>query len=1007
MTWHAGMSIWMIIALTVITFTTSSIAVADGDNDKQGEVQQQKIITTPATTEQRLKDADRESGVNYEDEDDDDNDDEDDENDSDNKDEDEYEDELRDIAESHEAMSRDEKTNSTDNLGHSNANVSPGSVLSAKNFDSREKSVEESSDESMTSNEAISAETKLSTEVEELINFKRQTRSMMKRVPTVKKELNTQKEIQGNETMFDILAETLGSLEGKNVVKTRGLIDNNSRRPSGDGTYGREEGGGEYVDSDVPTQSLGKLNKRWQSDLKGFGTHLPSTHPLELEKLQKLKLRTEEYALVENLMELLVKLAENPKRWERAHELLKDMEDDLIYTRALDSEKRDNNNFLEQPSNSNTLSVLEKLKSTAEKPKKKKKKKKKVRNQLAMTTEISSTPTIPTTSLTETTTFPWKIYPDRFLGSLWLDSDQRKPSNLAKIHYAVSAKQQKSMTPNHRDENSGYLNDQVPAARDSLRKYPLSRKFHFGKINTHEKGSPLDQHDSKTSVYGVDTTGSSPNSRLLYYQLPKPTYLRSRSRDDRYDQYNQYSGEVRDDGLNDYQDSLNYPRNKFLNHWGFFNKPHKYSRYNLSPPMSSDYEDDRSNWGTRYRPWQSFWRPIFELEDENDTEGRMYGKFNSWSAEKNMEMPPWNLVDESSRSKGYGRDVVVADKNRNHSELSEVLKSKQIEENVVLPKITMKTWNSLTSDPATWPFKLSSAKPWPKDKNGKSYNPNADLVRKLGLDKQEQLIDKDDNKGEMKTGNEIEPVKEDNHHWSNDRKVWPVEMSPKIQSVGGWVMPADQSTWTPYETKQRQSFQHAGTSRWQERPDNAWQGKLTDWNSEFSKQPSHSATWPPKWKQFSYHKVNAGPISKPGSLEGTARTRNAFIAVSAVSPSKYPSNKWKNDVEDTSADDSTRHIDQDDPTSQLLHGNSKSLINQWNEYKTNSDRRNETDPLEYQLEELRENNLEKRSPPTEATYLVSATLNTTASTRASGDEENQLPQKKIEKENTLKKYVKQ
>lgn len=52
----------------------------------------------------------------------------------------------------------------------------------------------------------------------------------------------------------------------------------------------------------------------------------------------------------------------------------------------------------------------------------------------------------------------------------------------------------------------------------------------------------------------------------------------------------------------------------------------------------------------------------------------------------------------------------------------------------------MKSWNSLTSDPATWPFKLPDAKPWPKDQNGKSYNPNADLVRKLGLDKQNKLL---------------------------------------------------------------------------------------------------------------------------------------------------------------------------------------------------------------------------------------------------------------------------
>lgn len=72
---------------------------------------------------------------------------------------DEYEEELRSIAESHEAMSRDERSNSSDSLSNSETSVSsPSETLGTRNFDSYEKNIEESSDESMTSNEAISGE---------------------------------------------------------------------------------------------------------------------------------------------------------------------------------------------------------------------------------------------------------------------------------------------------------------------------------------------------------------------------------------------------------------------------------------------------------------------------------------------------------------------------------------------------------------------------------------------------------------------------------------------------------------------------------------------------------------------------------------------------------------------------------------------------------------------------------------------------------------------------------
>lgn len=122
------------------------------------------------------------------------------------------------------------------------------------------------------------------------------------------------------------------------------------------------------------------------------------------------------------------------------------------------------------------------------------------------------------------------------------------------------------------------------------------------------------------------------------------------------------------------------------------------------------------------------------------------GKMNVWPVEETLKMPYfWSQTDRMLKPYGYGS----WDKTKNHSELS---KKQNTNDEVVVPKITMKTWNSLTSDPATWPYKLPSAKPWPKDENGKSYNPNADLIRKLGLDKENNVDwskDRSENSGKL------------------------------------------------------------------------------------------------------------------------------------------------------------------------------------------------------------------------------------------------------------------
>lgn len=71
--------------------------------------------------------------------------------------EDEYEDELKAVAESHEAMSRDDTRNSNVSTAASTGLVD-GTSSGSKNFDSREVITVNSSDEDVASNEAITDE---------------------------------------------------------------------------------------------------------------------------------------------------------------------------------------------------------------------------------------------------------------------------------------------------------------------------------------------------------------------------------------------------------------------------------------------------------------------------------------------------------------------------------------------------------------------------------------------------------------------------------------------------------------------------------------------------------------------------------------------------------------------------------------------------------------------------------------------------------------------------------
>jgi len=182
-------------------------------------------------------------------------------------------------------------------------------------------------------------------------------------------------------------------------------------------------------------------------------------------------------------------------------------------------------------------------------------------------------------------------------------------------------------------------------------------------------------------------------------------------------------------------------------------------------PMSSDKWPWPQQSDIRYWPARGKYRDHWATLGVEKNDGRMEpagittwqqqeSRKPFWETDKSHmwpvnEMPPlWTQIDKTI--KPYGQDELTAwERNKNHSELN---KKEDINNKVVLPKITMKTWNSLTSDPATWPYKLPSAKPWPKDENGKSYNPNADLIKKLGLDKENNANwskDKEEKSGKL------------------------------------------------------------------------------------------------------------------------------------------------------------------------------------------------------------------------------------------------------------------
>ncbi|XP_015597942.1 uncharacterized protein LOC107269040 isoform X1 [Cephus cinctus] len=1002
---------------------------------------------------------------------------------------DEYEDELRAMAESHEAMSKDDKSTGSNSSSAVRTSAKDQDKLKMmKMFESREKSVEDGSDETEASNEAIdeSILKEKDVEVVQLLKYKNMHRAeealekrveqKMKRVPTVKKELSTQKEINsGNET------ETEKRLDTKDIFhQMNDELKKSYHISSEPSTYVKEESQDKstestskkiyhekpvlqtkiredtkFEDLESSSEAPRKVDKRQETVLRDLEAYLRAEYAAEQkQEEQKLQeLGAQEGALAESLLKLLVKLAENPRRWERVHRLLMDVEGGLeLSRRALEAQKRgfDLNTMISTSTSTTTISPMSSTpKKNRKKLKKKKKKKPRQHRYPISTTAIASTPSLLTTTETPwlTTPMEWRLVAERLIGPPWLWNLQDDP-NVAKVRFSSNPRLKPSparefgqqiLDSKQREEHKALNTERQALMLESAREYTQPRHLHYGKVNTHQTLVP---HRESVSGYATERE----NSRIRDYDPPERSYQRygqyspprefsrGRSREEEFIPPESYAQnhEYRPPGLE-------YAASKSWQDTAQF----KYGRPSWK---TDDRSVESGKWGWRdsgdlklwpqvddSRPWQSnrdYWPHLEADPDKTRSPQRGHteqqpwetvaGVANSWPGKPSS---PWPTTD---KNKGYYREESSWDKGRNRSELSrDAVKQNKDKDKGLAPKVTMKSWNSLTSDPATWPFKLPGTKPWPKDKNGKSYNPNADLVRKLGLDKQGRLLSDKESTSDFKSyqpsnakykavkiskdvapkvqdslkqpvswplkmtpGKQwpIKPSKdynpdvdlvkaltlEDNpRSWTgnvdNSRKGWQEKsaISPKIQSVGAWVMPADQSTWKPYNLKALDSYnrdiEDAGR-RWptsvsesqgtwpSKSEDGPWPSKITEnWNN-FGKS-SPPGTWP-KWKQFAYHRVTAMPVMNTGSSMDGSRSRNAFIAMSAVSP-KYNGNQWrKNDIEETPAQQSiTGSTDPDHPSSQLRAGIEPAIYT-WKKDGA-SIKRNSTDALEDQLEELR------------------------------------------------------
>ncbi|XP_076756570.1 uncharacterized protein LOC143426797 isoform X2 [Xylocopa sonorina] len=922
---------------------------------------------------------------------------------------DEYEDELKAVAESHEAMSRDDTRNSNASTAPS-TRLLDGASIDTKSFDSQEVITVDSSDEDVASNEALTDELvdKYDQEVAELLKYKKErssnhsegSRTKTKRVPTVKKELSTQKEILigTNETQVPKSLvppeDTVNRLSEESEAIRRRNVESNGAINLEDPTYSEgARGGGEIVkeerNSELDAERPKKLDKRQETVLRDLKSYLLTEYATEEEQRRKLReLGAQEDLLTENLVKLLAKLAENPSRWERVQKLLLNAEDELKSSRnRLDASKRSY-----EPTTTLFPSVTEPS-SDSRKSRKKLKKKKKPKHRFSTTTltPVPATPPLLTTTETpwRTTPVQWRLVAERLFGPPWQQDLQGETEKTTSPRYAVPQNQRSLPSVRElieQNKSKSFASDRK--LQDEPGELGNPRLLRFGKIGARQPGHVqprrefTDAYERPVDVERMpDYDIPEAYHRLWYPQMPAASrdFMRRREED--------YPGDfnIQSDG---------FPRNQEL-------EPRDFSLSKSWPDLSYKYNppwrvEERlpplpvasENWPWRQPPadvqyWsprnsflpveKSYW-PVLENEEEAEREANAekiwqhqraqhsWNRAVGWPVEKPLKVAPsWQQGDRPAKL--YDRDQAngIWEKSKNRSELSKS-STKQSKEKVALPQITMKTWNSLTSDPATWPHKLPGAKPWPKDENGKSYNPNADLVKKLGLDKQnsgvwskeeadkssEQRKMKDEKQGRLftskdftkqdevsQTGTSKQKSNDDRSNFSDYKtrtgeamKPWPMLSEskgskdwmkmenmqgddssvwrrkyeeknswnneatlPKIQSVGAWVMAADQSTWKPYQIKPMEPSDESTARRWSKplsrsNTDGKWANKGS-WtekvNDSWMDQPA-TAFWPDKtgvpesWPEKS---------SKPGSWFAKSKDPDAWSAKSSNS------NSWK------------------------------------------------------------------------------------------------------------------
>ncbi|XP_060826463.1 uncharacterized protein LOC132912767 isoform X1 [Bombus pascuorum] len=852
--------------------------------------------------------------------------------------EDEYEDELKAVAESHEAMSRDDTRNSNVSTAASTGLVD-GTSSGSKNFDSREVITVNSSDEDVASNEAITDEIidKYDQEVAELLKYKKErnsnhsegNRMKTKRVPTVKKELSTQKEILigSNETQVpkslvppDDPVNRLS--EETDTIQRRNVGSNEPVEWEDLGYSERSNGKSEIVEhnrySGSKANSPKKLDKRQETVLKDLKSYLLTEYANEEEQRQKLReLGAREDALVENLLELLVKIAENPSRWERVQKLLANTENELKLSRnELDPAAKRS-----YESTSTLFPTTSESSNDSRKSRKKLKKKKKPKHRFSTTTltSIPATPPLLTTTETpwQTTPVHWRLVAERLFGPPWQQDLQGETEKTTSPRYSIP--QSSRSLPSIRElieQNKSKSNtksfpfDRNPILANEVGELGNQRQMRFSKIGTRQP-SHVQPHREFTNVYDRPTDPG----RVPDYDIPE-TYHRLR--------YNQlspasreflgrreegYQGDfnVQSDGFSTDQEyeprSRDFALSKSWPDLSYgYNPPWRPEERPLLPISSEKWSwrqpsNNAKYWSQRdsFLPVEQNYWSILDNEEgvEQEAEAekmwqqqRAQHSWNrdrsNWPVEKPMKVAPsWQQGERPMKL--YDRDQAnsVWEKGKNRSEPNKSSMKQESKEKVVLPQITMKTWNSLTSDPATWPHKLPGAKPWPKDENGKSYNPNADLVKKLGLDKQNSGAwskeEAEKSNGERKQKDEKQsrlfsskeeklPQTEASRYKTNDdrsnfsdykmrsgesmkswtmlsdsknskdwmktenmqgddsgawrrkyegKNSWTDEAAlPKIQSVGAWVMAADQSTWKPYQIKAMEPSDENTSRRW-------------------------------------------------------------------------------------------------------------------------------------------------------------------------------------------------